>query len=308
MGSHQIQGCVLDSVGLPSKNPRREMWVMTTAQQKSDSQKNAASSRSARTRRQQANRLLSRPALDILLSETIAFLLAAGLARKSIASELRKEARRLGTGRRLQRSKAAKVIKRGHENLVEIAGVVHDWHRQTAYIDRKSGEPRALSSAELRRLIGRRFPRERVSEALRWMETNGIVSQRKGNLFVLSMGRQVVLRGPRAFAMERTAALVPQYLRISLRNADTSNPRSRDIDRDARVFFLPEKWVGLWRAVARERAEAFLEGLDNWLEDHTRPDESGPVREVAMHCYGYTGEPRSPRPSGTNIGRLEGHR
>ena len=118
---------------------------MTTAQQKSDSRKDATSSRTARTRRQQANRLLSRPALDILLSETITFLLAAGLPRKSIASELRKEARRLGAGRPLQRSKAAKVIKRGHENLVEIAGVAHDWHRQTAYIDRKSGEPRSIA-------------------------------------------------------------------------------------------------------------------------------------------------------------------
>ena len=77
--------------------------------------------------------------------------------------------------------------------------------------------------------------------------------------------------------MERAAVLVPQYLNISLRNADTSNLNVRDIDRDARVFFLPEKWVGLWREVARERTQAFLEGVDNWLEDHTRPDESGPV-------------------------------
>jgi hypothetical protein len=36
-----------------------------------------------------------------------------------------------------------------------------------------------------------------------------------------------------------------------------------------------------------------LEGIDNWLEDHTRPDDSGPVREVALHCYAFTGEPRS---------------
>ena len=92
--------------------------------------------------------------------------------------------------------------------------------------------------------------------------------------------------------MERAAALVPQYLQIALRNADTANPHTRDIDRDARVFYLPEKWVGLWRAIARERTEAFLEGMDNWLEDHTRLDDSGPVREVALHCYAFTGEPR----------------
>lgn len=278
-----------------------------TAQQEVDARRSKLRRRAA-TARRQTNWLLSRPALDILLSETVAFLLAAGLPEKSIASELKKEARRLGAGRRLQRTKAAKVIQRGHENLVEIAGVTHDWHRQSAYIDRKTGEPRPLTAPELRRLIGRRFPRERVSEALRWMEANGVVSQRKGGFFVLSMGRQVVLRGPRAFAMERTAALVPQYLRVSLRNADISNPNSRDIDRDARVFFLPEKWIPLWRTVARERTEAFLEGVDNWLEDHTSPGEPGPVREVAIHCYGYTGEPRLPKPGDTNIGRLEGQK
>jgi hypothetical protein len=255
-----------------------------------------------------AKEVVSRSALHILLSETIAFLLVAGLSKKSLASELQKEAQRLGSGGRLQRPRAAKVVKQGHENLMEIAGVLHDWYRQVAYIDRKSGEPRPLNGNELRKLIGRRFPREKIPAAIEWMESNGIVRQQRGGLFAICMGRQIVLRGHRTSAMERAAVLVPQYLRISLRNADTSNLNVRDIDRDARVFFLPEKWVGLWREVARERTQAFLEGVDNWLEDHTRPDDSGPVREVAIHCYGYTGEPRVPRPSGTNIGRLEGER
>jgi hypothetical protein len=258
------------------------------------------------SRRRTANRIFSRAALDFLLSETISFLLSAGLSRKSLATELRREAGRIRAGGRLQRSKAVRVVREGRENLVEIAGVIHDWHRQIAYTDAGSGEPRALRRFELRRLIGRRFPRGRVTVALRWMEVNEIIRRRRDGLFVVSMGRQVVLRGQRKLAMERAAALVPQYLRISLRNADTPNPQSRDIDRDARVFFLPEKWVGLWRAVARERSQAFLEGIDNWLEDHARPEDLGPVREVAIHCYAYTGEPRSPKSRGTNIRRLEG--
>jgi hypothetical protein len=252
------------------------------------------------------NSPLSRDALDFLLSETVAFLLAAGLPRKCLVTELRREASRIGAGARLRRPRAARVIKQGHEHLVEIAGVIHDWHRQTAYTDRRSGEPRALRAPELRRLIGTRFPHKRIAGAIQWMQANEIIRRHDDGRFVVAMGRHVLLRDRRKLAMERAAALVPQYLRISLRNADTRNPSSRDIDRDARVFFLPEKWVALWRNVARERTQAFLEGLDNWLEDHTRPEESGPVREVAIHCYGYTGEPRSPRPGDTNIARLEG--
>ena len=248
----------------------------------------------------------SRVALDFLLSETVAFLLAAGLSRKSLATELRREASRIGAGARLRRPRAAKLIKEEHENLVEIAGVIHDWHRQRAYTDCTSGDPRALRVPELRKLIGTRFPHKRIAAAVQWMRANEIISRREDGRFVVAMGRHVLLRDQRKLAMERAAALVPQYLRISLRNADTRNPSSRDIDRDARVFFLPEKWVALWRNVARERTQAFLEGVDNWLEDHTRPEDSGPVREVAIHCYGYTGEPRSPRPGDTNIARLDG--
>lgn len=249
--------------------------------------------------------LRSRAALDVLLSETISFLLAAGLPRRSVASELRKEARRLGAGGKLVRRTATKAVKRGHESLGEVAGIVHDWHRQTPYTNRKTGEPRALRAKELRSLVARRLPHERIAAAVQWMELNGIIRRRRDGGYALAIGRQIVLRG-RRLAMERAAALVPQYLRISLRNADTLNPRTRDIDRDARVFFLPEKWVGLWRVIARERTEAFLEGMDNWLEDHMRPDDTGPVREVALHCYAFTGEQRSviaETPRSRRIGR-----
>jgi len=257
-------------------------------------------------RMSRGNGLLSFATLDVLLGETTAFLLAAGLPRNRLVAELRMQARRVAAGSRLQRPRTAKVIKEGHENLVEIGGVVHDWHRERRYTDNKSGDPIPLRPAVLRRLIGRRFPRMKIASTLLWMQANGVVTRRRDGLFVPSMGRQVVLKSRRMRVMERTAALVPQYLRVSLRNARASDPRERDVDRDARVFFLPEKYVRLWRAVALERTKAFLEGLDNWLEDHTRPEDTGPTVEAAVHSYCYTGEPRSVKYGNTNIGRLEG--
>jgi hypothetical protein len=249
--------------------------------------------------------LLSHAALDVLLGETTAFLLAAGLSREKLVKELRTQARRVASGARLHRPRAERVIREGHESLVEIAGVVHDWHRQRRYTD-KNGDPLPLRSPILRRLIARRFPPKKVASALLWMQANGVVTRRRDGLFVPSMGRQVVLRGRRKRAVERTAALVPQYLRIALRNARTPDTRDRDVDRDARVFFLPQKYVRLWRAVALERTRSFLEGLDNWLEDHTQPTDCGPTVEAAVHSYCYTGEPRSVKHGSTNIARLEG--
>lgn len=252
------------------------------------------------------NGLLSCAAIDGLLGETAAFLLAAGLSRGRLSQELRAQARRVTAGERLQRPRAANAIKQGHESRVEIAGVIHDWHRQRRYTDRETGDPVPLRVSVLRQLIGRRFPHRKIASALVWMQANGVIARRRDGLFVPSMGRQIVLKSRRMHAMERAAVLMPQYLRVALRNARASDPRDRDVDRDARVFFLPEKYVRLWRAVALERTQAFLEGLDNWLEDHTRPDEAGMTVEAAVHSYCYTGEPRSPRGGKTNISRLEG--
>jgi len=270
--------------------------------------RSSAAKHSVRVWRGTGREVLSHAALDVLLGETTAFLLAVGLPRKRLAAELRAQARRVTDGRRLQPSGATRVIKEGHESLVEIAGVVHDWHRLRRYTDRKSGDAAPLTGATLRELIGKRFPRTKVERTLDWMQGNGVVTRRRDGLFVPSMGRQVVLKGRRMRAIERTAALVPQYLSIALRNAQTSDPRERDVDRDARVFFLPRKYVRLWRAVALERTESFLEGLDNWLEDHTHPNDSGPTVEAAVHSYCYTGKPRRVTNSNTNIGRLDGRR
>ena len=128
-----------------------------------------------------AKEVVSRSALHILLSETIAFLLIAGLSKKSLASELQKEAQRLGSGGRLLRSRAAKVVKQGHENLMEIAGVLHDWYRQVAYIDRKSGEPRPLNGNELRKLIGGAFRAKRFPQRLNGWKATGSYGSKKAD-------------------------------------------------------------------------------------------------------------------------------
>jgi hypothetical protein len=246
------------------------------------------------TNRTRSISVLSLAALDVLLSETASFLLSAGLPRDRLAAALRAQARKVDAGGSLYQPRAAKIIKERHENLVETAGVVHDWHRQRAYAD-KRGDPRPLSISELRRLVSRRFSRDRVTGVVRWMQANRVITQGKDKRFLPAMGRHVILGNRRMRALDRTAALVPQYYRLALQNALTRERRERGVDRDARVFLLPKKFTKLWRAVALERTESFLEGLDNWLEDHTNPEYAGPTVEAALHSYCYTGESRQRR-------------
>jgi hypothetical protein len=241
----------------------------------------------------------SLPALQILLTKTIDFLLAAGLSRTDSARELESQRNRLLKRNARLRTEAEVRIQREGQQLIEVSGVVHDWHRGEDYTDRQ-GEPISLNYDTLVALIGKRFPPSRTDAAVTWMLDNKVIRRNKDRRFELVRGRPVLLRGKvtQALALERAAAMVPQYLQIILRNAETADLNSREIERDARVLFLPEKYVSLWHSVARERTQAFLEGMDNWLEDHARADDAEPVREVGIHVHCYTGDLRAPKEVG----------
>jgi hypothetical protein len=223
----------------------------------------------------------------------VEFLLSVGESPETITLELEGQAARVKGRLPLWRTEDAKHVQNARERCWEIAGVVHDWHREPAYTN-QDGEPRQLTLGSLRTLIGRRFPRHKVSATLRWMFEHGVVKKTNNGKIAPAGGRAVIPNDAfaRTVLLDRAAASVPHYLGTELHNADTQDPYFRDINRAATVFFLPEKYVPLWRAVARERAQAFLEGVDNWLEDHARRDDMGPVREVSMHCFAYTGDSR----------------
>jgi hypothetical protein len=243
----------------------------------------------------------SLPALQILLSKTIDFLLAAGLSRSTAARELEKQRKRVLQKKSNRRTKAEDRIQQARREVIEVCGVVHDWHRGEEYTNR-NGEPVPLPAEALRGLIAKRFSPDRIQGAVVWMMDNRVIRRTKEGRFELIGGRPVLFgeKGRQAIALERAALVVPQYLQIILRNAATPDLDARDVDRDARVLFLPEKYVPLWRSLARERAQAFLEGMDNWLEDHARPDEEGPVREVGIHAYCYTGDSRVKKQTGSS--------
>jgi hypothetical protein len=229
-------------------------------------------------------------ALRVLLSKTVEFLVSTCESPEQVALELEEQVERIRGRLRLWRTKDARRVQDGRERVIAVAGVVHDWHREPAYTNR-NGEPLQLTRKSLSTLVGKRFARPKISATVSWMLANGLIRKTNRGKIALVGGRQVVpVKG--AVALDRAAGLIPQYLRVVLHNARTKTPYSRDIDREARVFFLPEKYVPLWRAVARERTQMFLEGVDNWLEDHTRQDDLGPVCEVGIHCFGYTADPR----------------
>jgi hypothetical protein len=246
------------------------------------------------------------PALHVLFGKTVEFLLDAGEFPEDIAFELAEQARRLSGREPLLRAEDVQHVERVYERFADACGVTHDWHREPAYTN-GDGDPLQLSRESFHALVGKRVPKERSPALIRWMMANGIVRKTKRRKFALNGGRTVIFEKhtARQLLLDRAAKLVPEYLRTELRNASTQDPCLRDINRDARVLFLPEKYVPLWREVVRERAGTFLEGLDNWLEDHARRDDPGPVCEVAAHCYAHTRNSRAPKVSKIRVHRFK---
>jgi hypothetical protein len=229
------------------------------------------------------NLSLSDLAIELLLNETLAFFLAAGVERSRIAANLRGKAHLIAQGRTIRPPRPS-----SHQRFVDVGGVVHDWFRMRRYTDKETGQPLPLGGAELRRLIGKRFPKRSVERVLEWMLRNGFIQPRARGSFALLVDRQVIIGQPRALALERSASLASQLLKTALRNARTPKAQDRDVDREARVFYLPANCVPQFRAMCRRCTKEILEFVDNWLEDRSTVDFNGQTVEASMHIYTHT--------------------
>jgi hypothetical protein len=234
-------------------------------------------------------------ALEVLLSEIVLVLSRAGLNSKRLLSALRKSARSLRTNEVAQIDRRFAAVRGWYEQVVDMSEVVADWHRNAQYTDAK-GDPLPLRREALETLIAARCGVSRCSQIFASMRKNGIVQLNRRRQYELRSRRAVLFDGPQ-LALVRAAVVVPEVLAVALQNGYASNPEQRDIHRTVRVRHLPRKYLSLWRQLIKERSEDFLEGLDNWLEDHNEPHAAEPTVTVAAHVCAYIGKrPRSAVP------------
>jgi hypothetical protein len=236
-------------------------------------------------------------ALELLFNETVCFLLKAGLTRTRVLKLLKQNARKID-GR--TRAKVPRVIAvhGWYQDIAEVAAnVVADWHREPRYTD-DMGEPLALDEASMKQLLEARCGRKNVVRTLVSLCKNGIIQQNKAELYVLRSSMRAALFSAREAVLVRAAVVVPEILGAALRNARVPSPDLREVNRTVQVRHLPKKYLPLWRQLTRERTQAFLEGLDNWLEDHNDPQSPERTVAVGLHvcaCAARSGTSNLPR-------------
>ena len=241
----------------------------------------------------------SRLALELLLKETVFFVLKAGLDSTLLMKILREQARRAGKEGASRMHRRTTAVHSWYQDVAECAAsVVADWHRGTKYAD-SSGKPLPLSEAAIHKLISERCGSKNCEKTFLLLRANHIIQRNRDGLFVLGSDNRAALFSAREQVLSRAAVIVPEILAAALKNSRVVSSELREVNRTMRIRHLPWKYLPLWRQLMRERTEAFLEGLDNWLEDHNEPNSSEPTVSVGLHVCGCSG--RSSKRSGSRM-------
>jgi hypothetical protein len=223
---------------------------------------------------------------ELLLPQVVRFLVNGGLPRANIVQKLRNLADMVEAGRSVPVD-----LSHDYELIVRISRVMHDWTRSPEYTA-NDGEPRPLNLRGPRGLVllmRRHFPRHAVSGALHFMSVSGAICRRADGRYVLLQRHIIVGSHSEDAYLAWVTTLAAQYLHTAFENWKESNLSSRNLDRIARVFNLPEKEIPHFREFAKNRAESWLEEIDNWLEDHSSPKGRQRRVEAGVHVYGYVG-------------------
>ena len=229
---------------------------------------------------------------DVVLPQIVRLLASAGLPRPIIVQNLRKLADLLEAGRNIPIAPS-----RDYDVVVRTSSVMHDWTRSPEYTG-DDGEPRALvlrGRRGLSVLIRRHFPRQAISSVLKRMTASGAVRRRADGRYVL-LHRHMMI-GSELDSLEWMAMRATQYLNAAFANWKEGNPSSRQLDRIARVFDLPEKEVPHFREFSKSCTESWIEQIDNWLEDHSQPQGRQRRVEAGVHVYGYVGTVQNGAPT-----------
>jgi hypothetical protein len=221
---------------------------------------------------------------ELLVPQLVQFLADTGLPRRKIVSDLRALADAVEAGRD---TRIARTIE--YELIVRVGSVVHEWARSPDFTD-ADAEPRALSLRGrfgLSSLIRKYVPRFPVPKVLDCMTASGAVHRRADGRYVL-VQRPVMVGSQAAICLGWMATLASQYLNTAFANWKEKNPSSRNLDRIASVFDLPEAELPRFREFTKHCTRSCIEQIDNWLEDRSVRASRGRRVEAGVHVYSFT--------------------
>jgi hypothetical protein len=203
-----------------------------------------------------------------------------------LVEALREHTNRLESGRLMPKHPTP-----NYDLFFGVGSVVRDWCWEAPYTSPPDADPRALrldkGEDSLGGLIRRRIPGCNVNDVVTWMLANRVIVRQRDGTYVLTQ-RSVVIADSELILAERFSTLAAQYLETAMNNLRLKDRHHRNVDREARVFHLPEALVPEFREMVESQTQSFLESIDMWLESHDEPSATRGTIEAGVHSYAYT--------------------
>ncbi len=219
-----------------------------------------------------------------MFSAVIAFFTELGLSPVEINSAIGRSDVERSVGYPIGQSKFLR-------NLDAISRAVRHWQMTPPYID-DQGEPRALPIAgvcSVEQLL-HECGIANVEEALTLATSIGYFRHGANGVYPCGREFDVPPQGPLHIWCESLVA------RRALETL-TFNARARrkfqatNFQRFAQQSWVSPEQLPLFRKFLREQGEAFLETVDDWLEQHKEDSETVGATEVSVHAFVWTSEP-----------------
>jgi hypothetical protein len=219
-----------------------------------------------------------------VFSAAIAFLSELGLSDHEIEGALKRSDRNNSSDYHTGKSKFSR-------NLDAISRAVRRWQITPGYLD-ANGDPRALplkGPHSIETLL-RDCSIVDVEEVVNLATSIGYFRNGPNGLYPCGREFDVPSQGPLHIWCESLVA------RRALETL-TFNARARrkfqatNFQRFAQQSWVNPEQLPFFRKFLREQGEAFLETVDDWLEQHKEASETIGSTEVSVHAFAWTSEP-----------------
>lgn len=230
-----------------------------------------------------------------LLASVVHFMVRSGMSRPAVAAGLRACVRRVKAG------KTAKIVGKGRGIGGDpIAGaVLRAWHRLPDYLD-EGAKPQSLRMSgegpSLSKLILSAEPRANGSAVVDAMEKGGLVRRNSQGLFVARRDSATVSE-MNPFVVNHAAKTLIRFVETLERNTNSSSARPPLIERYAYIPDLPKSQAKAFVEFSRQKGQAFLESMEDWLVARQPKSASRKVRKVqgatsaGVHVFAYLSSP-----------------
>ena len=220
---------------------------------------------------------------DKVICEAITQLFAMQLRFGASIEELSNAART--AIRAANRTNLAETLAHSDPDVQGFGSLLRCWHRETRFLSLE-GFPRHLSREGrngLRSLVNMHYPRQHFDSVFNALRRSGLIKQDEKLKWFPTM-KHAVFPTLSSELLAHFSEGVARFVETMTRNVGARSKEEVLFERSCKVTSLPPSAAPEFRRFVNGQALAFLEAVDDWLENHSKPTKSS-TRKCAAGVF-----------------------